>query len=497
MKRIRKLSNYRLEFISLVAGTVVLAFELTASRVVAPYIGTTIYVWTSIIGIILAALALGYALGGYLADKRHKPEDIILMLLLASFLLTITNFVKDPLLTGIGSLPVGLQWQAFAASLLLFSLPTVVLGAISPYLVRLGLKDIAHSGRRVASISAAGTAGALLGTFLTGYVLFGFIGTRHILGLLAVILVLTSFLIRSRALLPAQVLLLAFTGLCAAAGPPAFVSGLQAEIDTKYSRVIIRDTHSAEGRPLRILQTDKQAWQSGVYKDGDAAPSFVYARSFAAATSLHPQPARILVIGGGAFTFPDYLAKTYPDAQIDVVELDGELASISERYFGVKLPDNVHVFHADGREFINHSQQKYDLIFMDAFSSLTPPFQLFTAQTAGRLEEALNPGGVVIANIVAAVRGPYSQFTAAALDTYGQHFDQVALFETSPGLRPTDIQNLTLIARSTPLPDQLSYVPPPGSKTRPAVFPRIKVQEWPVLVLRDDFAPVERIVSER
>jgi predicted membrane-bound spermidine synthase len=497
MRPINIIKRYRLEAINLVVGAVVLTFELAASRIVAPYIGTTIYVWTSIIGMILAALASGYALGGYLADKRHRSEDVVLMLLGASLLVTTTNLVKDSVLAVIGSSPLELRWQAFWASLILFAPATIIMGAISPYLVRLDLKDIAHSGRKVASISAAGTVGSLLGTFLTGYVLFGFIGTRHILGYLAIALVLVSFLARSPRLTAVKALFLALTMLWAVVPPATGIDGLKAEIDTRYNRVIVRDGLRG-GRPVRLLQTDKQAWQSGVYRDGNGLV-FDYAKSFAAAARLrsHEPEERFLVIGGGAYTFPQYLGTTYASTRTDVVEIDGELAGISREYFGVRLPDNVHTFQADGREFINVDKSKYDVVFMDAFSSLTPPFQLFTTQTVGLLKDSLDPGGAVVVNIISAPSGPDSRFASAAVNTYRKHFRYVTVYKVSARTDDKAPQSLTLVASDTRLPDRLKYVPADGSRDIPMTFNRITIEHTSGLVLSDDYAPVERLVNER
>ncbi|HEX5744361.1 MAG TPA: fused MFS/spermidine synthase [Candidatus Saccharimonadales bacterium] len=484
MKSINVIAKYRLETINLVVGAVVLTFELAASRIVAPYIGTTIYVWTSIIGMILAALAIGYALGGYIADKRHRMEDVIVMLLGASLLLIATNFIKDAVLAAIGGSQSDLRWQAFWASFILFAPPTIILGAISPYLVRLDIKDVAHSGRKVASISAAGTAGALLGTFLTGYVLFGFVGTSHILGYLAVALALTSFLVRSPNLLSVRILFLVAAVFWAAVPPGTDIEGLKAEIDTRYNRVIVRDSQWA-GRPVRILQMDKQAWQSGVYKDGDELV-FDYTRSFAAAARLSPADGKFLMIGGGAYTFPEYLGRTYADARIDVVELDAELLGISREYFDIRLPGNVHVFQADGREFINHNQERYDTVFVEVFSSLTPPFQLFTSQTADRLKESLRPGGMVVINIISALSGPDARFASAVENTYKEHFRNVGVYKVVPEAGDGARQNLTLIASDSGLPD--------GLHDGRSAFPRTSVKDRSDLVLRDDFAPVERLV---
>jgi len=208
MRMWKKIASYKLEVVNFIVGAAVLTFELIAARIVTPYIGSTIYTWTSIIGVILAALAVGYWYGGKFADKRRNHDDIVFLLLGAAFLLLLVNISKDQVMLMVVEQGLPPQIEAFLAGILLFALPTVLLGAISPYLTRLSITSIKTSGQRVARMSAFGTIGSLLGTFLTGYVLFGFLGTKSILSWLTIILVLTSFMLSRKTLLLARVGLL-------------------------------------------------------------------------------------------------------------------------------------------------------------------------------------------------------------------------------------------------------------------------------------------------
>lgn len=158
--------KYQFEIISFFVGATVMTLELTASRIVAPYIGLNIYVWTSIIGVILASLAIGYLLGGRLADKRKKSLDIVYLLLCSAILIGALNSIKDSILKSISNLNISLQLQALLASSFLFVAPTVLLGSISPYLARLKIHKVVNSGTQLSRISAAGTIGSLFGTFL-------------------------------------------------------------------------------------------------------------------------------------------------------------------------------------------------------------------------------------------------------------------------------------------------------------------------------------------
>ncbi|HKR81923.1 MAG TPA: fused MFS/spermidine synthase [Candidatus Saccharimonadales bacterium] len=480
--------RYRFEIISFVVGAVELTLELTASRVAAPYIGLTIYVWTSVIGVILAALALGYLLGGRLADKRKDPLDVVFLLLGAAVLIGFMNAVKDPLLTSLSGwsfLPS--QLQALLASCVLFAAPTIVLGAVTPYLARLSVIDVATSGTHVSRINAAGTFGALFGTFFTGFFLFTLVGTRNILALLGFTLVLMSFGLalpkqnKMRWLLVGLALLVLFVP------SKLHLNGVRKDFDTAYNRYIIRETPE-----IRVLQGDKSAWESGIYKDERKGPLFPYIKTFVAAAALPERPRNYLVIGGGAFTLPTLLAQSQPQATVDVVEIDKALQSISEQYFRFKPSLNIHVFTQDGRQYLNNNHKKYDVIYMDAFSNSTPPFQLLTQETNERLRASLAPGGVVAVNIVSKTAGTGAVFVSSVAQTYQHAFIDVRLFRITDA-PAAELQNVLLLA------SQESLAPKIAAASQNSVLAAATHNELSVSnggrVLRDDFAPVEQMVA--
>lgn len=492
MKILSWFINHRLEVVNFFVGAVVLTFELTAVRIAAPYIGMTIYVWTSIIGTILAALAIGYTLGGYLADKRKNYQDIVLLLLLAAILIFIINLIKDWFLYEIGHVSWPLQWQAFVASVVLFAPPTIVLGSISPYLARLAITDVRTSGRRLSRINAAGTVGSLVGTFVTGYFLFGFIGTKDILDVLALCLIVVSFLILPRFLLPTKLLVVAGFILFLFLPPKIHLAGVFRDIDTNYSRIIVRE-FSLEKRPVLIMQTDSSLWQSGIYLGGDKGLVFPYAKAFAYAAKQLNNPRSFLVMGGGAFTFPTYLAQTYPAAHIDTVEIDGQLESISQQYFGYKNQANLNVIRADGRQYLNYNSGQYDAIFMDVFVSYIPPFQLLTKEAAVQYNKALNSKGLLAINIVSPVQGPGKTFIVSVVNTYQQVFKNVEVYRVSPDTSPAVKQNLIILASQNAINiGNITFNSPDEAQL---FSHRVQLNNGTGRVLTDDFAPVERLAD--
>lgn len=477
-----KPAKYKLEFVNFIVGAAVLTFELTASRIAAPYIGTSIYIWTSIIGVILAALALGYWLGGKLADRRKRGEDITLLLSLAAGLILIVNSIKDPLLGLITSNALPLQWQALIASIVLFAVPTIVLGMVSPYLARLNITKLANSGQKLASISAWGTVGSLVGTFLTGYVLFGFVGARHLLVGIALVLLLISFIMSYRNYWLARLALTAVIIIQLFSSPALVFGSVVADLDTRYNRVTVRDVEYGT-RPVRVLQMDREYWQSAVYMDGGKDLVFSYTQAFYSLAQSNPTAKRQLIIGGGAFTFPEFLARSMPGSKVDVVEIDGGLVEVSSKYFNFKQPSNLKIIIADGRQYLNTTSKKYDFIYLDAFSSVEPPFQLFTEEAATLAKNSITADGSVIINVIAAVEGDRAQMLESVVTTFAGVFKNVDVYRVNTGFGLDRTQNLIVVAGDSRVESPLSTL-------------RISPKHInPGQALTDDFAPVERMTS--
>jgi spermidine synthase len=492
---VKFISKYRLEATNFMVGGVVLTYELTATRITAPYIGTTIYVWTSIIGVILASLAIGYWAGGYLADTRKMPLDVSMLLILAAACITITNYSKDWGLAHISDTSWPLQLQALCSSVIFFAPATIVLGSISPYLARLRIHKVSSSGHQLGRISSAGTVGSLFGTFITGFWLFNFVGTRYILSLLVICLLLTSFLMTVRELALERLVLILLAVIALGIPARVHIFGVIKDVDSPYSRLLVRDVRTKQGN-LRVLQIDSKHWQSEIFRDGNPNLVFDYTQFFADSTALAPQTNHFLVIGGGAFTFPIYLARAYPHAQIDVIEIDNTLKDISARYFGFKQPQNLHVIEADGRQFLNQNHQRYGMIFVDAYTSLSPPFQLSTTQTVSRLSSSLSPGGYVVLNLNANLTGSGLDYLSSFHDTYQQVFPYVQLYRITSNLKPTDQNNIILIAAKQPITSSVQQLVKSNPKLKQYDNPLI-VDGAKGQIFTDDFAPIEQMVAKQ
>src|SRR5687767_5284342 len=188
-------STYILEFAVFVCGALVMIYEIVGSRIVSPFIGASTYVWTSLIGVILASLSIGYWLGGRVADKRPDVKILALAIFVAAGLVSVTILIKDIVLTGVAAMPVGLQIKSVLASLLLFAPASVAFGFVTPYAVKLRMSSLAESGATVGRLYALSTVGSIAGTFCAGFFLIPFVGSVRTLYLIAGILVVISLLL--------------------------------------------------------------------------------------------------------------------------------------------------------------------------------------------------------------------------------------------------------------------------------------------------------------
>lgn len=395
-----------------------MTFELVAARLLAPRIGSSTYVWTSVIGIIIAALSLGYWAGGRIADRRKASSDIVWLLGITALMVLLARTTYANVIDWVVFVGDDPRVQAVLAATLLFAPASFLMGVISPYLVRLNITAVQSSGSRVANLSALNSIGGIAGTFVTGFILFGYLGSRETLGIVAVLLVIASWLLawryRPRQRVAASLI------IAALAWAPVQQTYGVTDIDTASAHYQIVD-FLYDGQPARGLITGPGGVQSAVYADAPNELVFWYTREMAR-VALEEQPSRILMLGGGAFTLPQYLAKRLPNSQIDVVEIDPELQGISERYFYYKHPKNVNLIFDDARSFVNQSKNTYDMILVDVYGDSSIPFSFITQEYAAAVASRLAPDGEVLINVIAGERGQCKNLFEAVNAAYQGEF---------------------------------------------------------------------------
>lgn len=466
MRRIGKL-----EVISFTTGFALMAYELVAARILAPSIGSSTYVWTSVIGVIIAALSLGYWVGGTVADKRKATSDVVWLLLLSAVMVVLTLASYKTVLEWIVLVSNDPRLQAVLAAMLLFAPASFLLGTIGPYLAKLNITTLQSSGKKVASLSALNSVGGITGTFVTGFVLFGYIGARETLYIVILLLIAASWLLVWRYRRPQRIILsavLLIAGILPAARTPGVL-----DIDTPSAHYQVV-TYNAPYGSATGLVTGPTGTQSAVYNEGLDVPVFWYAQELAGLL-LEQKPRRILMLGGGAFTLPQYIAGHLPNSHIDVVEIDPALEQISEQYFRYKHPDNVTLRFTDARTYVNQTTNTYDAVVVDVYGDSSIPFSLMTQEFAKNLAARTTENGVVYVNLVAGTVGPCRAIFAAIDSAYRSEFSQ-AVYSNELGASERWANHIVVYARSPVTLAGMQTLQPLGGP-----------------VYTDNYAPAERL----
>lgn len=488
------LSKYTLQITALITGGVIMVLEIVGSRVLAPNLGSSTFIWTSLIGVVMASLSLGYYLGGVLADKRADHKILSLILLISGMLILATNIFKASILQLFTTLNLDVRWTALFASLLIFAPASTFMGMVTPYLVKLNLKNLDNSGQTVGNLYAISTAGSIIGTFLTGYYLLAAFGTTNILFLLSVIMVLLSLMVSVKERLALRIVILLtiiFAAVFSTQWSKAIAKNNYIDEDTQYSRVIIHE-RSWGKRPTRML-TQNGTLSSAIYLDGDDYV-FNYNRYFNLAPALNPEFENTLMLGGAAYTYPTGFLAEFPHARIDVVEIDPKITEYAKKYFGLEESPRIRIFHEDARVFLNKNKTKYDIIFVDAFGDLhTIPFHIITQESIQKMKDSLNENGIVAINIISSLEGKREDMIRAAYNTFKSVFTEVYVYKVYENTPVTIAQNLILIASNKPLNlDANTYESPISDYMKTRWNKGIERRDS--YILTDDYAPIEHLV---
>lgn len=474
-------------------------FELIGSRIVAPYIGTSIYAWTSLIGVILASLSLGYYVGGYIADKKPDTKPLALIIFISATAILISLFLKDIASLFIVSFPVSIELKSILISAILFAPASVLLGMVSPYAVRLRIKDSETAGSASGNLYAISTLGSISGTFLAGFYLIPNLGSSTSLFSLSITLFILSLLLfggqifnnRFKLFFIISVIFFAsFSFLFATVGD--FTAGrLVADIDTEYNRIwVYKGIDQKTKKPILSLATDPYITQAATFTDGTDDLVFDYTKFYRLAGFFYPNPKAALIIGGAAYTYPRDFLKEFKDADLDVVEIDPGMTNVARKYFGLKDSARLSIIHEDGRIFLNGNQKKYDTIFVDAFSSASSvPFQLTTVEAVKKIYTSLNDNGAVLVNVISAREGNRGKFFRAEYATYKRVFPQVYAFAVQNEKDVNIIQNIMLVALKTDKVLSLKSFDKRFNTKLDHLLTKSVTNDLPILT--DDFAPVE------
>jgi spermidine synthase len=443
--------NFLLETVVFVSGALVMIYEIIGSRILAPFIGTSTYIWTSLIGVILGSLSLGYWFGGRMADRNPHLRVLSAVMFFGGAILSATILVQNIVLSFIGSATVRLEIKAIIAALILFAPASVLFGVVTPYAIRLKMQTVENAGKTVGRLYALSTVGSIFGTFLAGFFLLPFVGSLRTMYLLAGLMFGLSLLLAPFKQNVQNIFLILLFPMAVLVNElfaySLIVTNKMHDFDTQYNRVQIYDsTENLTGKLIRVLLTDPNSTQSAMYLESDDL-ALNYAKYYHLMRHFNPKFQKTLIIGGAAYSFPKEYLRSYPDKKIDVVEIDPQMTEAARKYFNLQDNPNLQIFHTDGRVFLNQNTTKYDVILIDAFTSLySVPFQLTTVEAVREMEKSLTENGVVIVNLISAFEGEGAKFLQTEVKTYKEVFPQIVLFKAKPEKLESIPQNIILIA---------------------------------------------------
>ncbi len=428
-----KIYLYLTEFF---AGVSVMAVELGASRLLAPYFSSSQIVWTIIIGTIMIAMALGNIYGGRAADKDPDPGKLFARLIIAAVWIGLIPLVgKYVIIVVSGLLVLAIDTNyliiaAFVSCMLIFVFPLFLLGTVTPSLVKYTMGSMEDSGRTVGKLEAFNTIGSIIGTFLPTFVTIPSVGTS------------VTFLIFAGVLLLLGIVYFIFAGkrklLCGVSAAVLIVSAvfghsdsfafwednLLYEGESIYNYLQVKETDSSVALSTNVLF----GVQSVAMKDGGLTGMYYDAALAAPLMCAEKESPEILVLGMGSGTFSTLCSKYYPGSKITGVEIDEKITKLAHEYFG--LPESVGITTYDGRAYLSADRKKYDVIMVDAYQDITIPFQMSSVEFFTLVREHLNPGGVMVVNLNMA-NGGEGSINAYLCDTISSVFDYVRVTDVS------------------------------------------------------------------
>lgn len=486
------LFKYKIEITIFVCGAVVMIFELVGSRILGPFFGTSIFVWTSLIGIVLGSLSLGYYLGGKLSDNNPRTKILSEIVFLAAFSIALSFIIKDRYLIFLQNILPDIRSSSLIASLTIFSPASVLLGMVSPYAAKLKLDKLDYSGTTIGKLYAISTTGSIFGTFLSGFFLVPYFGTDKTLIIISIALFVTSSLLYTKHYARTRLFAALFLIVsCLAYSKYHFLTkgGRIIDVDTAYNRVWVYDSVDRKtNRKIKTMKINNEN-SSSMFLDSNELV-YDYTKYYRLAEHFNPNFQKCLMIGGAGYSFPKYFLQAYPLADIDVIEIDPGVTALAKKYFRLEDSPRLMIYHDDARNFLNKTTNKYDIIFGDAFNSqYSLPFQLTTKEAVQKQFDILNKDGLVILNIIASIDGSKGQFLRAEQATYKDVFPTVFLFQVQDSINGEKAQNLILIAIKSSKEQSFFDTDPELDMLLQNIWKKEIKLDKPILT--DDYAPVE------
>lgn len=401
-----------------------MALELVGSRVLGPFFGGSIFVWGSLIGVFLAAMSLGYYVGGRLVDRYPSSFLLAGFIFLSGLFVLLLPRYGDGIADRILLADYGNRMNPLLACLVLFFMPGMLMAVTSPFVIRLTARSLDHVGRTAGVVYATSTIGSIAGTLGTAFYLIPARGTDALLHVIGYALVATAAIaLAAGRLRLVPVPATAVLALLLVVPPANAAEKILLERDSAYHRLFVTE----EGN-YRWLRADN-IWHTQMDLRDPQGRGLPYADYVDIAFVFNPEIRKVLVVGLGGGTVPKRFVRDYSNLVVDAVEIDPAVISIAKRYFYVKEGPRLRIHEADGRQFLRRSKEKWDLILLDAYYADTVPFFLTTTEFFLIAKAHLTPNGILVNNVVGKVTGPRSKFFRSVYKTMDEVFPHLHGFE--------------------------------------------------------------------
>ena len=518
-----------------VSGAVLLGVEIAASRVLSPFFGNSLFVWGSLIGVVLAGLAAGYWLGGLLVDRYPRPHLLVSVMGVGAAAVLAVPLVDQPVLEWVVGWDPGPRANPLVAATILFLPASIVLAGVSPIAVRLRAESVGSVGRTAGQLFALSTAGSIAGTLGTAFWLLPELGTGQLFAFAALALLVAAAIVSAVEWIPVTLVaaLLAAVGAGAAAvelapertgtlsaaasrnwspiyrarSEAGAISSIAESFDivfqkeTRYHRLFV-----AQDEETRYLRFDASI-QSAMYRGQPYRTRLRYADFFHLGLAYNPDARDVLFIGLGAGSSPKRLWRDFPALRIQAVELDPVVRDVAYRYFGLPRDKRLEVDVEDGRRWLVANDERWDVIMIDAFFADSIPFHMYTTEFLELARTRLKPGGVIVTNTIGAMAGTGSEMLRSLYRTYRSQFPTVVLHPVSlPGEEDvTDYRNVIFVSSEQPAPAKNFLLSRwDGIRARFPTVPDLRKpirDRWEsplnldgVPILTDDYAPTDSLL---
>jgi predicted membrane-bound spermidine synthase len=497
-------------FTVVLTGSGVIMLEVLGSRIVGPFFGVSLYIWTALISVALIALSLGYWLGGIMADRFPHARGLYGLIFGAVVTTLLIPFYDREICSWAAS-HFEIRWGVLIAALILFLPPLTFLGFVAPYALRLALHELGHTGRVAGLLYAISTVGSVAGSIIAGFFLVPVLGVTATLVVIAAVLTIPCVLWALVARLPRRAGVVALLAVALAllgiwrteARPFAHTDSVRllAERDGRYAQISVAETHAPDGWVRWILIDGIP--QTGVYAPTPDNPPSRWYENWTPLHSIqsnfyrlhHREPRTALVVGLGGGATPMALMRR--GVSTEVVDIDPLVLRTSTEYMGFD-PTRVPVHISDGRAWIRRCNRKFDLVIFDVATGGNQPFHLFSREMFEETARILNPDGIMAMNYIGFPVGPRDFLARAVFSTVTSVFPHAVTYIYPP--HPTDetLCNLMFFFSRRPFPsDQAIHDDPATSADDRRLLEREFLplrQEFQGngVILTDDRNPIER-----